>query len=158
MLEKNILETVLEIACSTAGDFAEIFEETNYSTRISMLNDDVESTNSGIRYGLGLRIYHGLESVYGYTNDTEEENLKQFAGKLAASLGEQKKTASKVQLQEVFYENAHPIRCIPKDTPLKEKVTLMKRASEAARAYDEHVKKAIVNYQDDEQHLSLIHI
>ncbi|MFR4217023.1 MAG: PmbA/TldA family metallopeptidase [[Clostridium] innocuum] len=43
-----------------------------------MLNDDVESTNSGIRYGLGLRIYHGLESVYGYTNDTEE-NLKQFA-------------------------------------------------------------------------------
>ena len=63
MLEKNILETVLEIACSTAGDFAEIFEETNYSTRISMLNDDVESTNSGIRYGLGLRIYHGLESL-----------------------------------------------------------------------------------------------
>ncbi|MCR0350535.1 TldD/PmbA family protein [Erysipelotrichaceae bacterium AF15-26LB] len=155
MLEKNILETVLEIACSTSGDFAEIFEETNYSTRISMLNDDVESTNSGIRYGLGLRIYHGLESVYGYTNDTEEENLKQFAGKLAASLGEQKKTASKVQLQEVFYENAHPIRCIPKDTPLKEKVTLMKRASEAARAYDEHVKKAIVNYQDDEQHVAI---
>ena len=42
MLEKNILETVLEIACSTSGDFAEIFEETNYSTRISMLNDDVD--------------------------------------------------------------------------------------------------------------------
>ena len=60
MLEKNILEDVLEIACSTTGDFAEIFEEVNYSTRISMLNDEVESTNSGIRCGLGLRIYHGL--------------------------------------------------------------------------------------------------
>ena len=55
MLEKNILEDVLEIACSTTGDFAEIFEEVNYSTRISMLNDEVESTNSGIRCGLGLR-------------------------------------------------------------------------------------------------------
>ncbi len=84
MLEKNILEDVLEIACSTTGDFAEIFEEINYSTRISMLNDEVESTNSGIRCGLGLRIYHGLESVYGYTNDTEEKNLKEFAKKLAA--------------------------------------------------------------------------
>lgn len=51
MLEKNILEDVLEIACSTTGDFAEIFEEVNYSTRISMLNDEVESTNSGIRCG-----------------------------------------------------------------------------------------------------------
>ncbi|MFR5076628.1 MAG: PmbA/TldA family metallopeptidase [[Clostridium] innocuum] len=79
MLEKNILEDVLEIACSTTGDFAEIFEEINYSTRISMLNDEVESTNSGIRCGLGLRIYHGLESEYGYTNDTEEKNLKEFA-------------------------------------------------------------------------------
>ena len=54
MLEKNILEDVLEIACSTTGDFAEIFEEVNYSTRISMLNDEVESTNSGIRCGLDL--------------------------------------------------------------------------------------------------------
>ena len=34
MLEKNILEDVLEIACSTTGDFAEIFEEVNYLSLI----------------------------------------------------------------------------------------------------------------------------
>ena len=54
MLEKNILEDVLEIACSTTGDFAEIFEEVNYSTRISMLNDEVESTNSGAGWVCGF--------------------------------------------------------------------------------------------------------
>ena len=154
MLEKNILEDVLEIACSTTGDFAEIFEEVNYSTRISMLNDEVESTNSGIRCGLGLRIYHGLESVYGYTNDTDEKNLKEFAKKLADSLGESGKHIP-VQLKEITYENAHVIQRIPRETALKDKVALMRRASEAAQSYDAHITKAIVNYQDDEQHVAI---
>ena len=106
-----------------------------------MLNDEVESTNSGIRCGLGLRIYHGLESVYGYTNDTDEKNLKEFAKKLADSLGEQGKHIP-VQLKEITYENAHIIRRIPRETALKDKVALMRRASEAAQSYDAHITKA----------------
>ncbi|MFR5076629.1 MAG: hypothetical protein ACLTDX_00765 [[Clostridium] innocuum] len=31
----------------------------------------------------------------------------------------------------------------------------MKRASDAARDYDAHITKAIVNYQDDEQHVAI---
>lgn len=154
MVEKRVLEEILEIACSTAGDFAEIFEEVNYSTRISMLNETVESTNSGIRYGLGLRIYHGLESVYGYTNDTSEENLKTFARKLADSLGEKQKDIH-VELKEVTYENKHVIKVRPKEVSLKEKVKLMKEACSAALAYDPLIVKAIVNYQDDEQHVAI---
>ena len=116
MLEKNILEDVLEIACSTTGDFAEIFEEVNYSTRISMLNDEVESTNSGIRCGLGLRIYHGLESVYGYTNDTDEKNLKEFAKKLADSLYMDPEQAIKENQFDDLLES------IKKDPLLKQRV------------------------------------
>lgn len=154
MLEKNVLEELLSIACSTSGDFAEIFEEKNYSTRVGMLNGVVESTNSGIRSGLGLRIYHGLESVYGYTNDMDEEKLKAFAQRLADSLGKEEKQIC-VELKEVTYTNQHPIRRIPKDVPLADKVDLMKRASDAALAYDPVIVKAIVNYQDDEQHVAI---
>lgn len=75
MLEIKVLEKVLETALKTGGDFAEIFEEKNYRNSISMLNGKVEDVNSGIRRGIGLRIYHGLESVYAYTNDLSEENL-----------------------------------------------------------------------------------
>ena len=49
-----------------------------------MLNGKVEDVNSGIRRGIGLRIYHGLESVYAYTNDLSEENLIKTAKQLSA--------------------------------------------------------------------------
>lgn len=75
MLKKEILEKVLEIALSTGGDFAEIFEEKKYKNGISMLNGIVENVNSGVVRGIGLRIYHGFGSVYAYTNDLTEENL-----------------------------------------------------------------------------------
>ena len=42
-----------------------------------MLNGIVENVNSGVVRGIGLRIYHGFESVYAYTNDS---NRRKFSG------------------------------------------------------------------------------
>lgn len=154
MLEKNVLEKVLAEAVKTGGDFAEIFEEKNYSTRISMLNGEVENVNSGIRSGLGLRIYHGVESVYAYTNNMEEENLLRVAKDLASSIKGEASILVR-ELQEEVYENRHPVVKPPKDTPIEEKVSLMKEANDAALSYDEVIHKAMTSYQDDEQHVAV---
>ena len=34
-----------------------------------MLNGKLEDTNVLIRAGIGIRLYKGVQSVYGYTND-----------------------------------------------------------------------------------------
>lgn len=154
MLEKSLLEKVLQKALKTGGDFAEIFEETNYSTRYSMLNGVVESANGGIRYGVGLRIYHDVESFYAYTNDTSEENLLKMADNLAGALHGSPVCEPKA-LTEVFYENRHPIKQYPKQTSAQDKIELMKRANEAAAAYDPVIKKVMISYLDDEQHVAI---
>lgn len=154
MLEKKRLEKVLQEALATGGDFAELFEETNHSTRYAMLNGVVENANSGIRYGVGLRIYHELESVYAYTNDTSEEHLLKMARDLAGAVkGEQ--NISVKPLQEITYENKHVIQKKPSSTSAEDKIALMKLANDAALAYDEVIKKVMVNYQDDEQHVAI---
>lgn len=129
MLEIKVLEKVLETALKTGGDFAEIFEEKNYRNSISMLNGKVEDVNSGIRRGIGLRIYHGLESVYAYTNDLSEENLIKTAKQLSAAIDDQQ-VIEHVKLQEVTYENAHPVTLYPKTFPMEKKVALLKRAND----------------------------
>ena len=124
MLEKSLLEKVLQEALKTGGDFAEIFEETNYNTSYSMLNGVVESANSGIRYGIGLRIYHDVESFYAYTNDTSEENLMKTASNLAGAIHGERIIDVK-PLEEVEYENAHPIKVYPKSVNAETKIALM---------------------------------
>lgn len=154
MLEKKIIENILHKALATGGDFAEIFEEKVYSSSIYMLNGEVENVNSGIQCGMGLRIYHGLESVYAYTNDMGEEHLMNMANNLAASFSDEVKNVS-FTLVEKQYENRHPIKIYPKDYSLEKKVALLKEANEAALAYDEVIKKAISTYVDNEQHVAI---
>ena len=154
MLEKTLIQRVLNEALKTGGDFAELFEETYYSTAYTALNGTIEGANSGIRSGIGLRIYHELESFYAYTNDTSEENLMKTADTLASALhGERIKEAKK--LEEVVYENQHPIKIYPSKTKAEAKIKLMKEVCESALAYDEVISKVIVNYIDNEQHVTI---
>lgn len=154
MLKKEILEKVLEIALSTGGDFAEIFEEKKYKNGISMLNGIVENVNSGVVRGIGLRIYHGFGSVYAYTNDLTEENLVEFAKKLSMAV-EGNPVQKQVTLKEVVYENQHPVKIYPKEYPMDKKVELLKRANDAAKAYDEHISKVMASLIDEEQHVAI---
>lgn len=154
MLEIKLLEKVLKEALATGGDFAEIFEEKTYKNNISMLNGKVENVNSGIRSGVGLRIYHELESVYAYTNDLTEKNLLKTAKQLAAAIND-KVTITDVKLKETTYKNAHPIRLYPRSYSMNQKVDLLKRANDAALAYDEHIQKAMSFLLDEEQHVAI---
>ena len=76
MLKKEQLEKLLERCMASSCDFAEIFEEEGTTESLSMLNGKLEDTNVLIRAGIGIRLYKGVQSVYGYTNETSEESLK----------------------------------------------------------------------------------
>ena len=93
MLEKQQLQEILDVCVSTGGDFAEIFEEKKTTHSYGLLNGQVEQANSGIVYGIGMRIYHGTESVYAYSNDTSMDNLRKMAKDLSASYDEEKKVS-----------------------------------------------------------------
>lgn len=150
MLEKQLLEEVLTVALATGGDFAEIFEEQTYKSNIRMLNGIVEDINSGIVRGMGLRIYHGLESVYAYTNDLTEKNILDMAKRLSAAVKQEKRVVVK-PLTEVVYENRHPIQISPRTYAMEKKIDIMKRANDVAQAYDQVIEKVITTMLDVEQ-------
>ena len=73
MLKKEQLEALLTRAMHSFADFAEIFEEEGTNENIAMINDEVERVNRTQKAGVGIRLYQGVLSVYGYTNDTSME-------------------------------------------------------------------------------------
>ena len=150
MLEKKIVEEILQVCLTTGGDFAEVFEEHTYKSNIRMLNGIVEDMNSGIVRGVGLRIYHGLESVYAYTNDLTKDNLMNMAKQLSAAVHQETRVECK-PLKEVQYENQHPVLISPKTFDVEKKIAIMKRANDAAKAYDKVIEKVITNMLDVEQ-------
>lgn len=154
MLEKTILEQVLSEALKSGGDFAEIFEETNHKTSISMLNGIVEGVNSGITHGIGLRVYHQCESVYAYTNDVSLENLLKTAKKLAGSL-QGDSVVGAIHLSETIYENKHVVKIKPSTYDREKKVAIMLEANKGASTYDSSIANVMIGYMDHEQHVAI---
>lgn len=154
MLEKNQLHELLELCVESGGDHAEIFEEKKYSNAYSLLNGVVENANSGIVYGIGIRIFHGNESVYAYTNDTAMDNLRKLAHDLAASIHEEKKEIQ-FELKEVEYENAHPVKIDPTGVSSDQKIAIAKKVSDAAMSFDPVIQKVMVNMMDEKQEVAI---
>ena len=86
MISKNIISSVLEAAVSTGGDFAELFIEDSYKGSINFLDGQLESTQSGRDFGVGIRIFSGINCIYAYTNNFDKESLIQTALKAAQAI------------------------------------------------------------------------
>jgi len=150
LLSKKVIENVLYAALSNGGDFAEVFVEDRFNTNIKMVGGYVENSISGRDFGIGIRIFDGLNSVYAYTNDSSEENLIKVAKEVALALDSNKKDIV-LNLMKSSIPNLHSVKIIPNSVDKAKKVELLKRGYESAKNYDPLITQVTTNYFDEEQ-------
>lgn len=141
MLKKEQLEDLLSLAMRSNADFAEIFEEETVSEGVSLLNENVEDVSRSQRAGVGIRLYQGLASVYGYTNDLEMDSLKKIVNDLRDALGA-KDEGEIVKLEEKKVYTLSDTVVSPLDAPLSAEIEMVRTAIDAARDADEKIVKA----------------
>ena len=152
MLDKQLIDKILTEALSTGGDFAEIFVEKKSSSNLFMIDGKVESSISGRDFGIGIRIFKGLFSVYGYTNDMNEESLLKATKKIASSISGTKEDIT-INLIKQDIENINKIQIYPQDIKKSEKIELMKIASHSAKDYDKHISQVRISLGDVKQNI-----
>ena len=152
MLSREVAQRVLGRCLITGGDFAEIFEEDTINNTIGILNGKVENSIGGRAYGIGIRIFKGLKSVYAYTNNNSLSSLLDVAYKAALALGEAKEEKN-IVLDCTSIKSAHPIIHIPSSIGINKKIGVMKIAYNAAKDYSNEISQVGVNYIDKEQNV-----
>lgn len=152
MLSKTIIEDVFFEALSNGGDFAEIFIEDNFSTEVSTVGGAIERGMSGRDYGIGIRIFKGCSSVYGYTNDLSKDNLMQITRKISKIFNGEK-VNHRFNFDKDIVPIQHPYKMAPSKVDFSNKIALMKQAFHAAKNYDDSIAQVTVNYLDQEQHV-----
>src|SRR5690606_35842350 len=152
MISKSVIEDVLAAALSTGGDFAEVFAEDHYKNSIVLQKGKIDKSISGRDAGVGIRVFHGLQSVYAYTTDFSTEGLLKAAKNAAHAIkgNEQRSIAS---LKKETMMPLHTISQMPRTVENDRKAAVMKRAYEIAKNYDPRIKQAMVNYIDSEQNV-----
>lgn len=104
-LDTKKAQRYLDRALARGGDFAELFEEEKWTCSASMLNGKLEGANSGLRWGRPPDL-DGLRTVYGYTNEQEEEKILTVIDQLTAAIG-RKRQAECPAIQEQIIPDQH---------------------------------------------------
>lgn len=152
MLEKSLVEKILNEALSTGGDFAEIFVEKKNNCGLFMIDGKIESSLSGRDFGIGIRIFKDLYSVYGYTNDMTEENLLKTARKIAEAVKGIRADIT-INLLKQDIKNYNKIEIYPETVLKKNKIDVMRRGYTAAKEYDSEISQVRVSYSDSKQNI-----
>lgn len=152
MIKKSIIENVLEAALSTGGDFSEVFIEDKYVNSIELQSGKIERSISGRDFGIGIRIFNGLQSIYTYTTDFSEEGLL-LAAKRAALAIDGGSNGIILPLEKERFNPIHQIIQMPQTVEHARKVAVMKKANEITRNYDERIHQVALRYIDEEQNV-----
>ena len=144
MILKTTAEQVLNEALRTGGDFAEIFCEDRRSGALGLVGGHVENATTLRKHGAGVRVYHGLNSVYVHTNDTSLSGLT-AAARRAADAVDGNPHIGDVRLTESVCSNVHRIKAMPMDVSGARKAQLLRDLDRAARAESPEIAQVRAN-------------
>jgi len=154
MLSKGLIEDVLQAALETGGDFSEIFVEDRYTNEMTLQSSRLEKSISGRDFGIGIRVFSGLQSVYAHTNDYSREGLVKAAKTAADAIqNTTSKETIRIPLVQETIQTINPIEIMPHGVKKSRKLDVLQKANDIARNYDPAISQVIVSLLDEEQNI-----
>ena len=142
------LNRVIRQALTKGGEFGEVYVEHRLSRSILLEEGKFKSAVFGISQGAGVRVLSGDKTGYAYTDEISQEKLIR-AAEVASFVARGAKTVKPVDIKAESRPSYITVK-VPLQTVADEKrLEIMKRAHDAALAYDARIKMASINYYDE---------
>ncbi|WP_114784005.1 TldD/PmbA family protein [Vibrio tetraodonis] len=155
MLNPVTAKAVIDHALFLGADFAELFVEHHQTNTVQVASSEVDKVNSGIDFGIGIRLFYGQKVLYGYTNSTDETELKRVTSLLAAK-DKREQMASVGELNLNPYSVQHSCTMpLSQDANLDAKIAFLLDADRAAREESECISQFIGSVLQREQKIAI---
>jgi TldD protein len=142
------LNKVIRRALAKGGEFGEVYIEHRVSRSILLEEGKFKSAVFGVSRGAGVRVISGDKTGYAYTDDLTVDAFLRAAD-VASTIARGAKAVAPVDIREETRPSFITVK-IPLQTVADEKrLEIMKRAHDAALAYDPRIKMASVDYYDE---------
>ncbi|MGC9150870.1 MAG: TldD/PmbA family protein [Microbacter sp.] len=144
-VSREDLTKVLQTAMSTGGDFADLFFEHTFDSKLSLRDGEVNAVGANIDFGMGVRVVNGDQTGYAYTeNITLEEMMKaaKTASRIAVGTGSDLHFAFQASPRRgSFYPLLHAWEKAGVDM----KQPFLQRLNERIFSLSEHVSKVLIS-------------
>jgi TldD protein len=154
MLTRRIIEAALSAAMSTGADFAEVFVEDTCAKSVVMMDKKVERLVDSAQSGIGIRAFLGTRYTHASTSDLSERGVLECAMRVAGLIASASPFACK-PLRERIFPSAHEVRIVPSSADNKARIDILRRAYDAAFAYDKAIIQVTGSFMDSDRRIQI---
>ena len=150
------LRLVLLAALEKGGDYADLFFEHTFNHSVSLRDGEVNSTFSGIDYGVGVRVLAGDQTGYAYVESTALDdmlNAARTAARIASSSST--KTLPPFSLKKPAI-NRYPVIKTWESISINQRIPFVQHLNDAIFALDKRVSKVMVSLSDSTTHIFFV--
>jgi len=130
LLKSHVAQDIIHQGLSMGADFVEVFIERTMSEALVFKNSRPEDSQSGTIFGIGIRLIQGEQSLYGYTNSTDREELLRITTLLGARIGKSR-NPSAVNFEKLSYPKVPVIE--DREVDAKYKISFLKNIDDKLR-------------------------
>ena len=153
MIEQDLLQRVLAAAVRTGADFAEVYAEDKRSTSVALDDGRVEQVTSGRDRGAGIRVIKGDTTGFAHTADLSEAGLRAAAEVAAAAASQGDGGTRTIALTRSPERIVSPVTQYPDEVRKADKVALLQRMNDTARAAGSSIVQVSAGYGDSRKHV-----
>jgi len=144
----EIMQKVIAEAMSKGGDYADLFFEHTLSNSLGLEDGKVNSANSNVDYGVGVRVLKGDQTGFAYTESTSLQDMLKVA-KTAANIANDPVTFNQGELIEKTIPNYYKVSQKWENSSIEEKIPYVQKLNDRLFELDEKVNKARVFQRDE---------
>src|SRR5215831_18690523 len=148
------LEIYLNEALSRGGDYADLYFEYRINHSIVLEEQIIKSATKSVNLGVGVRVVSGEKTGYAYSDDLTRENILK-AARTAAFIANAANQSGSIHVSGSLDQarNLYAVPLFPADLEIAQKIALLERADQSARAYDPRIKQVQGSYVDETKHV-----
>jgi TldD protein len=150
------IKKVLSAALAKGADFADVFFEYRITSNLSFEEDVVKSARRGIVQGVGIRAVKGDQIGFAFSEELTLEKMLEAAHAAAAIAADNTAKTRILPVSVMKPKNLYKIGELATSADLTKKLTFIKEANEAAKAYDPKIVRVNVGFNDEVKHLAYV--
>lgn len=150
MLDKKLLQELINEALKTGADFAEIFLEDSMSSRMSVMSGDVTTTSASNVHGAGIRLILDTDEVYGFTNKITYESILEVIKNLRASFNGKLYEAKPLEDKKPY---VYDVKRSMIDVSSTEKADILMHLNKIISNHDKRIVQSITQLLETKQNI-----
>jgi TldD protein len=151
LLSTSTVQDIIFEGLSHGADFVDVFIEKTQTNSLSFKNSGAEDNQSGTIFGIGIRLIYGEQSLYGFTNLVDREELLRITRLLAERIGK-RQLPEKINFEKLNYSEIKSIADRPVDSLYK--LSFLQKIDQKLRK-DSKVAQVALTYLQKKQHVEI---